>query len=199
MVVTEQLSELVYVIEAVPSATPVTTPDELTVAILGFELTHVEVEAPVPLPVKVMVDPSQTDMEPEIVGTAFTVTVCVAVQPFEFVYVIVAVPAELPVTTPLASTVATVASEVVHGLVVAEVPEPDSVIVEDSHTEDKPVMEGTSIVTVDLSVNSTAQFPLVTYTLYEVVAVGETLKVISPPVPVTAEPTLLSSESSRNW
>jgi hypothetical protein len=104
-------------------------------------------------------------MEPEIVGTAFTVTVCVAVQPFEFVYVIVAVPAELPVTTPLASTVATVASEVVHGLVVAEVPEPDSVIVEDSHTEDNPVIEGTSIVTVDLSVNSTAQFPLVTYTL----------------------------------
>ena len=71
-------------------------------------------------------------------------------------------------------------------------------IVDDSHTEAKPVIEGTSMVTVDLSVNSTAQFPLVTYTLYEVVAVGETLNVISPPVPVTAEPTLLSSESSRN-
>jgi len=183
----------------VPSATPVTTPDELTVAILGFELTHVEVEAPVPLPVKAIVDPTHTVVAPEIVGTAFTVTVCEAEQPFEFVYVIVAVPAELPVTTPLASTVATAASELVHGLVVAEVPDPDNVIVDDSHTEDKPVIEGTSIVTVDLSVNSTAQFPLVTYTLYEVVAVGETLKVISPPVPVTAEPTLLSSESSRSW
>ena len=68
-------------ITEVPAATPDTTPEEEIVA------TEVEAEtqgfnaAAVPEPVKVVVEPTQADAVPEIVGNALMVTVCVAEQP----------------------------------------------------------------------------------------------------------------------
>ena len=50
---------------AVPAATPVTTPDDETVATVASELVH---EAAVPDPVSVVVAPIQTLAVPEMVG-----------------------------------------------------------------------------------------------------------------------------------
>ena len=61
----------------VPALTPVTTPDT-TVATPCALLTQAPVDAAVPLPVKVVVPPMIVDSVPLIVGTAFTVTECVA-------------------------------------------------------------------------------------------------------------------------
>ena len=55
-------------IVAVPSATPVTTPLELTVAIEVFELTQGELAAGVALPVNVVVPPIAIELLPEMVG-----------------------------------------------------------------------------------------------------------------------------------
>jgi hypothetical protein len=60
-----------------------------------------------------------------------------------------------------------------------------------------PTLVAFTVIT-DKSVNSSLQEPFVTSTLYVVLVVGETEKVISEPVPVRAEPTGLSSESSRS-
>ena len=60
-----------------------------------------------------------------------------------------------------------------------------------------PTLVAFTVIT-DKSVNSSLQEPFVTSTLYVVLVVGETEKVISEPVPVTTEPTGLSSESSRS-
>jgi hypothetical protein len=54
----------------------------------------------------------------------FTVIFLVATHPFESVYVIVTLPAEIPVTKPELSTVAIPLFDEVHGLVVAGVPLP---------------------------------------------------------------------------
>ena len=55
-----------------PAATPVTTPDELTVAIV--ELLVVQLP-PDGVPVKVIVEPVQTVVPPDMEATALTVTV----------------------------------------------------------------------------------------------------------------------------
>ena len=54
----------------------------------------------------------------------------------------VAVPAATPVTTPKVLTVATSSSELVHGDVVAAVPDPVSVVVAPKHTDVVPVISG---------------------------------------------------------
>ncbi len=65
--------ELVNVIVALPADTPVTTPEvEPIVATSVLLLVH---ETPEVLPVNVVVDPTQTLVEPEIPGRALTVTV----------------------------------------------------------------------------------------------------------------------------
>jgi hypothetical protein len=66
--------ELVYVIVALPAATPVTRPVPETVATPGFELTHGFTPAGVGDPVSCTVAPTQIGALPEIVGSAFTVT-----------------------------------------------------------------------------------------------------------------------------
>ena len=52
----------------VPGFCPVTTPALLTVATPVFDEVHGLTAAGVPEPVKVIVDPSQTAVGPEIVG-----------------------------------------------------------------------------------------------------------------------------------
>jgi hypothetical protein len=89
---------------AVPAATPVTTPDELTDATAAFEL--VQVPPPV-ASVSDVVDDWHTVLLPLMAaGGAVMVTAFVAADPQPLLYVMVADPPEIPVTTPPASTVA---------------------------------------------------------------------------------------------
>ena len=108
----------VYVIVAVPAATPVTTPVEASTVATALDDDQTP---PVVALVNVVAEPAHTSVVPLIAATtgrALTVTACVTklVQPFAFVmvYVIVAVPAETPLTTPVeASTVAVAVFELV--------------------------------------------------------------------------------------
>ena len=58
----------------VPAATPVTTPELLTVAIAGVAEDQGVVASGVPEPVKAVVEPTQTVGVPDIVGVAMTFT-----------------------------------------------------------------------------------------------------------------------------
>ena len=62
----------VYVMFVEPEPTPVTTPDALTVATPSSSLSHVP---PLISTDKLIFSPSQTEVEPEIVGTGVTVMV----------------------------------------------------------------------------------------------------------------------------
>jgi hypothetical protein len=84
LAVTVQLAEFLYVITAVPTVTPVTTPAEETVAIGVLPDVHGVVAFGVPEPVKVVLDPIHAVKIPDIVGFALIVTVAVAVQPTLF-------------------------------------------------------------------------------------------------------------------
>jgi hypothetical protein len=79
-----------------------------------------------------------------IVGVRTTIEV-VAVQPKEFLYVIVAVPALTPVTKPAGDTVAIELFEEVHGLVALGVSLPDKLIVRPTLTVLKPVIVAASL------------------------------------------------------
>jgi hypothetical protein len=79
---------------------------------------------------------------------AFTVTIRVALQLFVLVYVIVAVPAETPVTTPRFVTEATAVLDETHGLVVAAVALPDNVILEPTQTVLFPVIVGLALTVI---------------------------------------------------
>ena len=93
----------------VPARTPVTMPAALMVAFAGVADDHVP---PAVAEASVVVSPSQTASVPAIAaGKACIVTAVVAIQPVGRVYVIVAVPASTPVTTPDASTAAFVLPE----------------------------------------------------------------------------------------
>jgi hypothetical protein len=102
-----QLPVTVYDIVVVPDATPVTTPDALTVATDAEEELHTP---PPAVLARAVVDPAQTVAVPVMVpaeGAALTVIVCVAVAvpPLpETVYEIVAEPGAIPVTTPVELT-----------------------------------------------------------------------------------------------
>jgi hypothetical protein len=65
----------------VPAEIPVTSPVLLTVATRDDADTHGLTAAGVPEPVSCVVEPTQTLRVPVIVGTAFTVTVAVVLQP----------------------------------------------------------------------------------------------------------------------
>jgi hypothetical protein len=87
------------VIIAVPAATPVTTPVELMVATPVLLLLHVP---PGVISDKLVVRPTQTLSVPVIAaGFGLTVMITVAIQPTGDVAVMVTVPAETPVTTPV--------------------------------------------------------------------------------------------------
>jgi hypothetical protein len=70
-----------YVIVAEPAATPVTNPDDDTVAIEVFEEVHGLEAAGVPEPVSCVVALTHALKVPLIVGEAFTVTVAFALHP----------------------------------------------------------------------------------------------------------------------
>ncbi len=67
-----------------PAVRAFTNPILLTVAIVGFEDAHGELEAAVPEPVNCEVELTHTEKVPVRVGEAFTVKVEVTVQLFEF-------------------------------------------------------------------------------------------------------------------
>ena len=101
-----------YEIVAVPPATPVTVPSVPTVAMPALLLPHTP---PPAASVNAKVDPAHTGALPVIgVGNAVTVTVAVAVQPVETMYVILLVPEATPLTTPEKVTVATLVLLLVH-------------------------------------------------------------------------------------
>jgi hypothetical protein len=120
----------------VPAAIPETTPEENpTVALPVLLLLQVPVAG---VELNVVNDPTHTAKVPEIdEGSAFTVTTIVVAHPDEVnAPVIVVVPANKPVTTPEALTVATAV------LLLDHVTPPDElkVMEEPSHTEVGPVI-----------------------------------------------------------
>ena len=125
---------------AVPAATPVTIPVVLTVATTVSEEIQGFVVAGVSLPVNWVVNPTSVANVPEIVGKAFMVTTAVVLQPLLLVRVIVAFPADTPVTIPVALTVAIAVFEDVQGFVVAGVPLPVSCVVAPTQADKVPVM-----------------------------------------------------------
>src|SRR6266568_3950320 len=115
---------LVAVIAAEPVATPVTTPLLLTVATAGTLVDHVTVRPLSRLPaesfgvaVNWTVAPTRIVAELGATGTGATVTAAVPLFP-PAVAVMVAEPAVLPVTSPLALTVATAVPLLAHVTVV---------------------------------------------------------------------------------
>lgn len=124
---------------------PVTTPALLTVATAVFEEVQGLTAAGVPEPVRVVVAPLHTVRVPVMAGSGLTVMVTAASQPLLLVYVIVAVPAATPVTTPALFTVATAVFDEVQGLTAAGVPEPVSVVLAFTQTVSPPVMVGRAL------------------------------------------------------
>lgn len=101
-------------IVAVPAVVPVITPVVLPmVAMAGLLLVHIP---PTVALVRVVVCPLHTAPAPVIApGVALTVMLFVAVQPVVgIVYVMVAVPAVMPLTSPVGFTVAMVVAELLH-------------------------------------------------------------------------------------
>jgi hypothetical protein len=136
---------LVYVIVVLPAATPVTTPELDTVAVDGIDETHGFEVAAVALPVNAMVAPTHTALFPVIVGLEFTVINALTAQPRLLVYVIVEVPTETAVTSPVNEMVATEVLPDTHGLVVAAVPDPVSCEVKPTHIEVVPDIVGLAL------------------------------------------------------
>ena len=133
----------------VPVATPVTIPlVEPMVATDGLLLVHVP---PVVGSVRVVVAPTHTNGVPPIVpGAVLTVTTAVAVQMPPVVYVIVAVPAEIPVTVPEPEPMVAMA-----GLLLVHMPPVTAlvrVVVAPTQTCRVPPMEAGVVTTVTIVV-----------------------------------------------
>ena len=104
---------------AVPAATPVTTPEEVTIATEVLEL--VQAPPPSPLLEYCAVAPIQSGELPLTTpgeGSALTVSVldadCGALHPLFTVYIMLVVPVETALTTPAELTVAMDVLELVH-------------------------------------------------------------------------------------
>jgi len=124
----------VYVILDTPAMPPITTPDEVIVAIDGVPLLHIP---PGVTSLSVVVDPAHTFRIPKIgAGSGFTLIVVVRAQPAIVKHVIVTAPALTPVTVPNASTVAIAVLPDAQFVAVALV----SVIEEPSHTFEGPLI-----------------------------------------------------------
>ena len=113
----------VYIMLALPAVTPVTTPDASTVATAVLSLLH----APLPLfnttelAVYVVLPPIHTDDEPvteAMLAFGLIVIACwadtVPPQPPLMVYIMLALPADTPVTTPDELTVANAVLPLLH-------------------------------------------------------------------------------------
>lgn len=96
----------------------------------------------------------------------FTVTETAAKQLCEFMYVMVAVPTDTPVTRPVEFTVATNVLLDVHALTAAGVPEPVSCVVDEAQTVAVPEMVGVmncaAILKTKLDEDVQLPFPAVT-------------------------------------
>jgi hypothetical protein len=154
VVVTSVPQPVEYVIAAVPTIPPVTTPEpEPTVAILVLLVLHVP---PVTLLLNVMFEPEQTDAVPGMMaGAVKTVTVAVAsgAQPLE--KEIIVLPAVPPVTIPVnGSTLATIVLPLLQvPLVIASL----SVVASPEHTFLTPDIAVGKGVTVDVTVDALVQ------------------------------------------
>src|ERR1043165_3698376 len=133
-----------------PAATPVTTPVASTVAVAELLLLHTP---PLIALANAVVEPTHTDDAPVIDGTEPTVMLAVAVQPPPVVNVIVATPALTPVTTPFAAPM--VATD---GLLLLQLTPSGALfvraIVEPTHTDEGPPIEGTTALTVTTAVRA---------------------------------------------
>jgi hypothetical protein len=113
-IVAVQPKLVVYVIVAVPTDTPLRVLELLMVATAVLLLAHVP---PPAMSLSVMFPPGQTVAAPEIGAMGLTVMVLVIKQLFGAVYEMIAVPAPLPVTTPVESPM-----PATPGLLLAQVP-----------------------------------------------------------------------------
>jgi hypothetical protein len=122
----------------VPAATPVTTPELLTVATLGVAVDQLPPPVALLRVVVIAVDRVVLPVIALTIGAAFTVNIAVTVLPLT-VYDIVVVPATKPATIPVLPTVATVM------LLLLQLP-PDAVlltvVLEPTHTLSVPVIGG---------------------------------------------------------
>jgi hypothetical protein len=141
---------LVKVIIVLPAATPVTTPVLLTVATAGVPDTQGLDEAGEPVAARFVVYPLQTVVVPVITGTATTVITAVALHPALLVYVIVVVPADMPVTKPALLTVATPGALDCHALE-AGVPEPVKEVADPTHRVSVPVIAAWAFTVIVLA------------------------------------------------
>lgn len=152
----------VAVIVAVPVATAVTLPDELTVATAPFDVDHVTVELNVPFPVTcalhcalapTLIEAGQVTLTPVMVEDAAIVTLAEPdfVVSSVDVAVIVAVPAAAPVTLPEELTVATPVLEDVQVTPELKLPVPvtvgvheaeDPTVIDDGHVTETAVIVG---------------------------------------------------------
>lgn len=144
-----QLVGNVYTIVVVPATRPDTTP--VPAPIVATEVALLLHVPPVLVLLSVVVAVAHTCVAPVIAaGVAFTVASAVRIQPPGNMYVIIALPAVTPVTTPkLASTVAIDVLPLVH---VPPVVALARVVVNPSHTCKPPVITAGSGFTVATSV-----------------------------------------------
>ena len=140
--VAEHPIELVNVTVVVPTPFAVTCPLAFIDAIVLFEEVHGFITAGFPLPDKMVVNPKQIEKSPPIIGSEFTVITSVSTHPFALLKVIVAVPCEIPVTTPFALTAAIETFEETHGLTAFGVDVEDNVVVLPWQIEIEPVIVG---------------------------------------------------------
>lgn len=163
---------VLYEIVVVPAASPVTTPAVEIPALAVAELLHVP---PGEVLLSEAVAPMHTDAGPVTgPGGVVTVTVLAAVHPVPILYVIVAVPEPIPVTTPEELTLATLEELLVH------VPPPIAlarlaVAPTQSMVAAVGVMAGGAVTTVTTPV---AEHPPM---VYEMVAVPAVLPAVTTP------------------
>ena len=137
---------------AAPAKPPVTIPNAVTEATDVLLLLHVP---PVTASLKVTFEVLQTDDAPVMaIGKAITVTDVVAALPQPVEYVIVAVPAIPPVTTPDAFTVATNELLLLH---VPPVTASLKVVFDVAHTDKAPDIAPGAAITVIVLVASVPQ------------------------------------------
>jgi hypothetical protein len=139
----------VYVTVPVPADTPVTAPTLVTgVESVVLELLH---EPPGVASVKVIVEPTQTAGVPAIAaGEALTVIILFTIHPAPTVYVMLAVPAVMPVTIPSPEPTRAIATE--PELHEPPVDELDKVIVLPVHTLPGPEIADGAGLTVTTAV-----------------------------------------------
>ena len=165
-----------------PADTPVTTPDALTAATAVLVLLQVP---PVPVPESDIADDPQIEVAPEIVpaaGAGLTVIALKATtvpQPLVMVYLIVSAPAETPVTTPEALTVATA------GVTLLQVPPvvPEALaraIVAEGQTTARPVMVPATGNGLTVIIADATAVPQLLVTVYLMVSVPPATPVTPP-------------------